>query len=466
MSWDQYIEWDRKYYMHHKDALEEWVPFTVDRIEGSWIIDNKGNRILDFMGGWFNINVGQRREEVIEEIKKALDRYGWAPETYVTPYKSEAAKLIIEDILKPDNWAGRVRFVVSGSEANEEAIIIARLYTNRRNILSRMAYHGWTLGAGSCTGIRADRGILASPKTSESRDVPDLPTGGFYFAPSPHCYRCPLGCEYPDCKENGKLACVQFTENLIRMVGVETFAAMIADVHIGGPSIIPPSEYIPQIRKMTRDLGILWIDDEIICGFGRLGKWFGYQLYDGVTPDIMTMGKGISSSQLPAAGGVVSKEIAEFFDKYRWNHYPTFGAHPVSMAAIVANIKLMIKEKIPERAAKMGKYLGEKLRELEDRHKCVGLVNGCGLYWIVEIVKNKKTKEPFIKEDRNAAYAGDISSYPSEIVSRKGLEKGVIIGGFVPNTLRIGPALNITEDEINIGIEALDYALTEIDKMC
>lgn len=466
MSWDKYIEWDRKYYMHHRYALEEWVPFTVAKIEGNWIIDHEGNRILDFMGGWFNINAGQRRQEILEEIKKALDEYGWVPETYVTSYKSEAARLIMEDLLGSDNWAGRVRFCVSGSEANEEAIIIARLYTNRRNILSRMAYHGWTCGSGSCTGHRANRNTLVSPKTSESRDVPGLPIDGFHFAPSPYCYRCPLGCEYPDCKENGNLACVQFTENIIKKIGAETFAAMVAEVHIGGPSIIPPPEYIPQIRKMTKDHGILWIDDEVICGFGRLGKWFGYQLYEGVTPDIITMAKGITSSSLPAAGVVVSKDIAEFFNQYRWNHYVTFGSHPVCMAAMVANIKLMIKEKIPERSAKMGRYLGEKLRDLEDRHKCVGLVNGSGLYWVVEIVKNKETREPFVKEDRNTTFAGDTSLYPNVIVSQKGLEKGVIIGGFVPNTLRIGPALNITEDEIDIGIEALDYAFTEIDKMC
>jgi taurine--2-oxoglutarate transaminase len=465
MSWEEFIEWDRKYYLHHRYALQEWLPFTVERVEGSWIVDHNGNKFLDFMGGWFNINVGQCRPEIADEIKKALDRYGWVPETYVTPYKSEAAKLIVEDLLGHDGWAGRVRFVNSGSEANEEAIIIARLYTNRRNILSRMGYNGWTLGAGSCTGHRANRSTLASPTTSESRSVPGLPLEGFYFAPEPYCYRCPLGHEYPDCKENGRLACVQYTKHLIQMIGPETFAAMLMEVHVGGPSYIPPPEYIPQIRKMLDEYGILWIDDEVICGFGRLGRWFGYQLYEGVKPDIMTLAKGITSSQLPVGAVVVSKKIAEFFDQYRWLHYVTFGAHPVCMAAVVANIKVMMKEKLPERSERMGRYLGEKLKALEERHKSVGLVNGAGLFWIIELVKNKETKEPFVKEDRVATFAGDLSNYPNLIVTKRALEKGVIAGGFVPNTLRIGPALTITEDEIDKGVDALDYALSEVDKM-
>jgi taurine--2-oxoglutarate transaminase len=254
---------------------------------------------------------------------------------------------------------------------------------------------------------------------------------------------------------------------LINAIGPQTFAACITDVVWGAPSIIPPKEFIPQLRRMLRENAILWIDDEVVCGFGRLGKWFGYQLYDDITPDIMTIGKGISSSHLPAAGVVISKGISDFFDKFRWHHYSTFAAHPVCMAAVVANLKVMIKEKIPERASKIGKYLGEKLRQLEDGHKCVGLVNGIGLFWILEIVKNKETKEPFEKEDRDARYIGDISTkWPNLIVKQKGLEKGVILGGFAPNTLKIAPALTVTEEDVDKGVEALDYALSYIDKMC
>lgn len=217
---------------------------------------------------------------------------------------------------------------------------------------------------------------------------------------------------------------------------------------------------------MTKKLGILWIDDEVMCGFGRTGKWFAYQHWlPDVTPDIMVIGKGMVSAALPAAGVVVSKDIAKFFDQYRWGHYSTYSAHPVCMAAVVANIKAMIEEKIPDRAAKMGVYLGEKLKDLEDRHKCVGNVSGMGLFWAVELVKDKETKEPFVKEDRNAYFWGDISKYPSRIVAQKCLEKGVIVGGWLPNTLRIAPPLVITEDEINHGIAALDYAFTHLDKM-
>jgi taurine--2-oxoglutarate transaminase len=163
---------------------------------------------------------------------------------------------------------------------------------------------------------------------------------------------------------------------------------------------------------------------------------------------------------------VVSKEIADFFDKYRWWHAVTFSSHPIAMAAVVANISYMMKEDLPGRSEKLGRYLEKRLREVEPRHKCVGNVSGMGLFWGVEIVRNKRTKEPFIKEDRNVTGAGDISDWPCNFLQTKALERGVLIGGFAPNCIRLGPALTVTEHEIDFGVDALDYALSALDKKC
>jgi taurine--2-oxoglutarate transaminase len=465
--WNKIIEWDRKYYLQIKYAMKEWHPLPIAEADGRYLIDKDGTRILDMLSGLISVNIGQRNPKVIEYVKKALDKYSYVWEVFTTPDKAEAAKLIIEDILGPDRWAGKVRFVNSGSEANEEAIILARLYTNRPFIISRqMAYHGWTMGAASCVGLPAWRSTIASPDTSEVRSLPFLPAPGFYLAPPPHCYRCPYGFEYPNCKVDGKVACWKATEDMIMSLGPQNVAAVITEIIAGGALVISPPEYIQELRKFTRKHGILWIDDEVMTGFGRTGKWFCYQHY-GVTPDIMTMAKGISSCYLPAAGVVVSKEIAEFFEKYRWWHAVTFSAHPVSMAAVVANIKYMMEERIPERAAELGKYLGKRLKEQEEKHKCVGWVGGKGLLWGIEIVRDKKTKEPFIREDRYFTGAGDISDYPmNKILAHCYFGKNTIISGFVPNGIRIGPALTATKEEIDEGIEALDYGLSVIDNMC
>lgn len=226
---------------------------------------------------------------------------------------------------------------------------------------------------------------------------------------------------------------------------------------------MPPKEYIPQIRKLTKDLDILWIVDEVLTGFGRTGKWFNYQHY-GVTPDIVTMAKGLSSSTIPAGAVVVNKEIAEFMDQFRWETVSTYSGHPIAMAAVCANIEYMIEENLVEKAKETGKYFEKKLLELKDKHPTVGLVAGAGVLWIVELVKDEKNT-PFIKLDRNTSHEADPSTYPINIINSKALEKGVLIGGFVPNTLRIGTSLDISKEDIDKAIDALDYALDHLDKL-
>ncbi|MEM3737172.1 MAG: aspartate aminotransferase family protein [Candidatus Bathyarchaeia archaeon] len=465
--WDRLLELDKRYYLFNYYAAEEYAPTLITETDGAYIVDDKGNRLLDLTAQLMCVNLGNRHQKIQAAIRESLNKFGYVWEKYPTEERIKATCLLMENILGSDGWAGKLRFVSTGSEAVEMGLMLAKLFMNRPNIFTRLwAYHGWTEAARSCTMIRGIRGLLSSRK-GYIKDIPANHTGGYFVAPPPYCYRCPLGRDYPDCKVSGKLGCVTFTEHLIEAVGAETVAGVITEVVMGVGAVVPPPEYTPQMRRLTHNLGLLWIDDEVVCGFGRTGKWFAYQHYlPEVKPDIMILGKGLTSAQLPAAGVVVSKEIAKFFEDYRWWHVSTYGAHPIVMAVVAANIEAMLEDGVVDHAAKIGEYLGEGLRSLQDRHRCVGHVAGVGMFWTVEIVKDRDTKKPFIEEDRGALYTGDTSNYPVSIIASKCLEKGCLIGGFTPNTLRITPPLTLNEEEVDKGLAALDYALAAVDKMC
>jgi taurine--2-oxoglutarate transaminase len=467
IDWGKVKEWDEKYYIHPEAAKSEYQFVPIESTEGDYLILPDGTRLLDFFNQLYCVNAGQRNEKVQAAIREATERYGFVWEAFTTDYRAKAAKLIVEDILGPYNWAGKVSFTTTGSEAVEKALIIAKLFKNRPNIITREhAYHGWTMGAAGCTRLIGVRGALAATDSPEYRQVPAHPVAGYYTAPAPNCFNCSLGHTYPGCKmSDGKLPCVLMTENLIKNIGPDTVAAMITEPAFGAGSFIPPKEYLPQIRKMTKELDIVWICDEVLAGFGRMGYWFAHQQYD-VQPDIMTIAKGFVSSALPASGVVVNKEIADFMDKWRWCSVGTFSAHPVAMAAVCANLEYMLEVDLPGMCKKAGDYFGARLRELEEKHPCVGEVSGAGMLWVVEIVKNKKTKERFAPECRNTLMAGDLSMYPSKFIMAKTLEKGVMLGGFTPNTLNISGSCNVSKEDMDKAIDALDYALSAMDEYC
>jgi len=471
IDWVTMEEWDRKYYIHNIYAQDEYNPVFISKTEGRHFYLKDGTKILDFMSQLISDHIGQRHPKVISGIKEALDRYGHVYFAFTTDYRAKASKLLIEDIIQ-DDWAGRVRFMSTGTEGVELALHMAKLYTGRPYVITQEhSFHGWTTGAGGgCTRLRGYANNLASPTDPNSySDVPGFPTPGYYMTPAPYCYRCPVGHTYPDCKSrmpDGKLPCLLPLEHLIDVIGPENIAAVITEIMFGGAGIYSPPEYIPQLREITKKHGILWIDDEVITGFGRLGKQFAYQLYEDVFPDLMVIGKGLTSCALPSGGVVASKEIGEFFDQQRWWSGSSHESHPITLAAIIANLEVMIEEDIVSKAAETGQYLETQLRKLESQHKSIGQIAGAGMFWVVDIVKNRETREAFVKEDRNSMRAGDLSHWPINIVLQKCLEKGVFLSGFTPNTVKIGPALTTTREEIDQGIAAFDYALDELDKMC
>jgi taurine--2-oxoglutarate transaminase len=326
-------------------------------------------------------------------------------------------------------------------------------------------YHGWTGSLSGANGVRGYRASLASGSGEPRiRDVPDAPSPNFHYAPAPHCYRCPIGHTYPTCKDaSGTLACVNATEHIIRSLGPETVAGFLTEPAQGAGMIHPPAEYFPQIRELTRRLDVPWLDDEVMTGFGRLGEWFGYKIYD-VTPDIMSVAKGLSSSALPAAGVVLSKDVAAFFDQWRFSTMSTFGSHPLGMAAVCANLEAMLEENVLERVRVLGDRLGRGLEELKRAHPSVGNVSGRGLMWAIELVRDRATREPFVSVDRYSIYAATGEVPASQVVGRVCFDEGVAIGAFLPNSIRLATAFVATETDIDRGLAALDKGLAALDQ--
>ena len=318
-----------------------------------------------------------------------------------------------------------MRFLSSGSEAVDQAMLIARLYTQRPIIVAfQHAFHGSTLGAGGIgTRLRGYGGGLSSPEDPTFlRTVPGYPLAGSAVVPASNCFRCPLGYTHPACTSvfpDGQVPCLHAAEELIRNLGPENVAALIAEP-MSVTGVPNPPEYVRQIRELTTRLGILWIDDEIITGFGRTGTWFAYQ-WSGVTPDIMTIGKAFTNATIPMSATIVSREIADFFSRYRWMVGGTHAGNPIAAAAAVAAIETYRDEGLIERGQELGEYLGPKLRELAARHPCVGWVTGRGAFWSLELTKDATTREPFVPEGRDR----DLRRRPEPPPGRPGGCRGV-----------------------------------------
>ncbi len=447
---ERFLEWDRRYLLPVYNRGKDYRPVLIVGGKGCYVWDAYGNRYLDFFSQTWNVNIGHGNLKVIEAIKRQAEELPYISPGRATVVKSKLGKKLIE--LMPGNLSKCV-FFNSGSEAVEAALKISREYTEKYKFVSRWySYHGTTFGALSAVG-------LPSRRRPHKALLP-----GFVFVPPPHCFRCRFGLEYPDCK----VRCVDFIEETIRFEDSNRVAAVIAEPIIGtGGVIVPPPEYWPKLRAITRRHKVLLIADEVITGFGRTGRWFGVQHWN-VTPDIMTLAKGISSGYLPASATVVNQDIADFYEAEPWTHFHTYQGHPLCLAAALANIEVIEQERLVENAAKVGSHLNDRLKELEENHRCVGEARGLGLLASLELVKSKETKEPFVDDDLFL----DWTKYkPDELIAdmagRKSFKKGLIVSAFkFANTIRIAPPLCITESEVDKGIKILDEVLREIDSIC
>ncbi len=450
-DWGRIEDWDRRYYLHNVQGRGDYAFNAVESMDGNWFTMADGRRLLDFQSQLVSDSMGHRHPGAFGELQRAMERYGHVYFGMANEYRARAAKLIVEDILGGDaGWAGRFRMLSSGTEAVEVAIAMARLYTGRSVILTQAhSFHGVTVGASMLRGYRNN---VTAQGGDTIRDVPGFPVAGYIPIPPP---------EFEDFATNGRLPSLEATEHIIRAVGPENIAEVITEPMFGAAGLPPHPDYLAALRALSLKYGFLWIEDEVMCGFGRLGVWFGYQHYPGIAPDLMTVGKSINGAALPVGGIVASKPIAEFFDAARWWSGSTWDGHPLVCASIVGNLEFMLEHDMLSQIRSRSAYLKERLDALAVKHPSVGRVGGKGLYFTVDLVD--RDGQPIVRDDRYSGFTGAIAEEPNNLVGRECARRGLFLGGFVPNTIKVGPPFTITEAEIDFAMGVFDEVLGMVD---
>ncbi len=419
-----------------------WTPMHIVDAEGCYIVDANGKRYLDFSSQLMCMNLGHKNQAVIDAIAKQAQDLAYAMPGYATTARAELSKLLLEVLPKGLN---KFFFTTSGTDANEAAFKIARMYTGKTKILARYrSYHGSTSSSIAATG--------------DPRRWPMEPRGkaqGVIFGPEVHCYKCPIRHTYPGCN----IACADYIEHMIR--NESDVAAVLVEPIVGTNGVIvPPHEYMAKLRRICDAHGVLMIADEVMSGWGRSGAWFAMDLW-GVTPDILTTAKGITSAYVPLGLCATSQAIGNYFQDHYFAHGHTYEAHPMTLLPAVATIHEMRRLNLVERAKALEPFVLERLLALKARHSSVGDVRGKGLFWAVDLVKDQVTKEPF------NTYADKISGKALLVdqIAAKTLAEGVIIQAWVSHFV-IAPPLIVSEEEIARGIDTLDRWLHLADEHC
>jgi taurine--2-oxoglutarate transaminase len=436
---DQIREMEKKYVYGTWRYEHAWNPMVVDSAEGVHFTDLDGKRVLDFSSQLMCSNLGHSADEVKQAMAEQAKKLCYAAPGFATVPAALLGKKLAE--ITPGSL-DKSFLTIGGAEANEAAIKIARLYTRKTKLISRYrSYHGASSGAIALTG---------DPRTQYAVGMP-----GVVRAPDCYCYRCPFGKEYPGCE----ITCAEIIDEIIRMEGPKTVAGVALEPIVGSNGIlVPPDEYMPRVREICDEHDALLIDDEVMAGFGRTGKMFCVEHWD-VVPDIMTMAKGITGAYIPMGAAVTTRKIADYFDRPEnlFVHGQTYAMHPLTCAAALAAIEQYSKYKLVENAAKMGEVLGKRLTELKEDHKSVGEVRGKGLFWAVELVKDRDTKEPFVTREQK------FEPNMLKRVSAACMEQGVYVVNII-NILLVAPPLIVGEDDIDKGVAALDEALKLADR--
>lgn len=410
-------------------------PIPVEKAEGIYFWDMDGKRYIDFSSQLMNTNIGHQHPKVVKAIQDQAAKLCFVHPGNATEPRGLLGKKLAE--VTPGNLK-KTFFTLGGAEANENAIKIARFYTGRNKILARYrSYHGATHGSIALTG---DYRRLAVE--------PAMP-GVVHFL-DPFCYRCPFGQKKESCKRE----CISHLEEVIHYEGPDKIAAVIMEGVVGSNGlIIPPDDYWPRVREICSKYGILLISDEVMSGWGRTGKWFAVDNW-GVTPDIITTAKGITSGYLPLGAVVVSESIAKFFDdKYLYAGL-TYNGHALACAAAVATIAVYEEDHLIENAVTVGRHLGLALEGIKTRHPSVGDVRYIGLFSAIELVVNRETKESFAS--------------PMMVEIGKELKKNGLFTFIMSNNMGsivfVVPPLCITNEQVDEGLAIVEKALEINDR--
>ena len=425
--------------MHQKKG----VPIFI-KGQGVYLWDTEGKRYIDGLASLWNVHVGHGRKEINRAVAAQMDKLAFAP-TLIGPTSVPTVQLAAKLVKIAPKGLTRVIFTSGGSESNETMIRLVRAYWQAKGqpekvkfVSLNQGYHGSSSGAATLGGI---------PLFNKQMD-PGLP--GVLHMARPYCYRCELGKTYPSCQVD----CADELERIIQREGANTIGAFIAEPIQGvGGVIVPPAEWLPKIREICSRHNILMACDEVITGFGRTGAMFA-SAGAGVTPDILVSAKGITSGYLPLGVVLFKEEIFQTFlatgDDYAFWHGYTYTGHPTVCAAGLANLEIIEREKLVQKAREQGKYLQKKLATFHDL-LIVGDIRGQGLIAAVELVKDKATKEMF----------------PAEVqigrqVWEKALANGVVTRVAGPNSIGICPPLIITREQIDELVDTLRNAINEV----
>ena len=418
-------------------------PIAVKNARGVYFWDTAGKRYLDFNSMTMCVNIGHGDERVIKAIQVQAAELPYAAPGMATKVRALASRLVAE--VSPGGKLTKVLFTLGGADANENAIKLARGYTGRFKVLTRYrSYHGATAGAMAATGD--PRRVTWEPL---------LMPGVVHFL-DPYRYRSTFHRTNPDIPEEEFCRdYLNHLEEIIRFEGPETIAAVLIEPVTGTNGvIIPPDEYLQGVRALCDKYGIVMIADEVMSGFGRTGKWFAVDNWK-VIPDIMTMAKGLTSAYAPLGAVAMKSEIAAAFDERVFESGLTYTAHPISLAAAIANISVMREDRIVEHAAEMGPVLHKLLADLGETHPSVGEVRNIGLFGILELVRDRKTKQPM------APWNG---SSPEMVAFRKYCLDHNLFLYTHWHTVLIIPPLIITEEQLKEGFAVLDKALQVTDQ--
>jgi taurine--2-oxoglutarate transaminase len=418
-------------------------PIAVKRAKGVYFWDADDKRYLDFNSMTMCVNIGHGDERIIKAMQEQLDELAYAAPGMTTNIRALASKAVAD--ITPHQALTKILFTLGGADANENAMKLARGYTGRHKILTRYrSYHGATAGAMAATGD--PRRIVWEP---------NLMPGIVHFL-DPYRYRSTFH------RTNSTISEEEFArdyvnhlEEIIRYEGPETIAAILMETVTGTNGIIiPPDGYMQGVRALCDKYGIVMIADEVMSGFGRTGKWFAVEHWD-VTPDIITMAKGLTSAYAPLGAVAMKPEIAAAFNDTPFEGGLTYTSHPVSLAAAAANIHAMRQDNVVEHAAGMGPVLKRMLSDLGESHPSVGDVRSIGLFGILELVKDRNTKEPMSPWNETSPAMTALRKYC--------LDHGLFLYTHW-HTVLIVPPLIVTEEQLQEGMMILDRALENTDK--
>ncbi len=432
---------DRKYVFHSWSAQGQISPVPIAGGEGSVFWDADGKRYLDFCSQLVNLNLGHQHPRLVQAIKDQAEKLCTVAPSFANDARTEAARLIIEHAPR---GLERVFFTNGGAEAIENAIRMARLHTGRHKVMTAYrGYHGATAGALAATG---------EPRRWGSE--PGIPGLVRYFGPYP--YRSSFHSTSPE-QETERV--LQHLEEVVMFEGPKNVAAILFETVTGTNGVlIPPPGYLAGVRDLCDRHGIMMIADEVMVGFGRIGEWFAVDHWN-VAPDLLCFAKGVNSGYIPLGGVLMTGAIADSFKDRPYPGGLTYSGHPLACAVAVESIRTFEDDDVVGQARRMGEdVLGPELRKIAERHPSVGEVRGLGCFWALDLVRNRKTREPLVPFNASGPAAGPMNE----------LMGACKAAGVWPmahfNRLQVAPPLIISAAEARQGLAMIDQALTVADK--